>query len=299
MEARYFTLNALRELSPSGSHVRVYRVRTRPQYDEYGRTLYIRRRFVAFNDQHGGHLCSCMKGTHTGIPCRHFFAVLRLVPTEGFSLRDVASRWVQPPLRDYIDSRPVVYLNHLPAVHPIPETAVRSPNLSPSINLPTTPPVSMNPPATLAPKSPTPTTPATPAKGHKRQCDSTSVAPVNTPSSSPDKRLYVEMVNAAAELARMKPSPSKRRKVLEAIHGTRKEIIEEAAVVQAANASSVRDVEPVATPTRTSIDPVKFPRRGRKQTARVKASSEGRKRRPPRREAAKANPYIKSWVSRR
>ena len=214
MEARYFTLNALRELSPSGSHVRVYRVRTRPQYDEYGRTLYIRRRFVAFNDQHGGHLCSCMKGTHTGIPCRHFFAVLRLVPTEGFSLRDVASRWVQPPLRDYIDSRPVVYLNHLPAVHPIPETAVRSPNLSPSINLPTTPPVSMNPLATLAPKSPTPTTPATPAKGRKRQCDSTSVAPVNTPSSSPDKRLYVEMVNAAAELARMKPSPSKRRKAV-------------------------------------------------------------------------------------
>ena len=77
------------------------------ELDRYGREIEPQQRYVAIIS--GGHaLCTCLRGQNLGIPCRHFFAVMKLNPDIRFSLAQVHDQWIFPEKRRSKEMRPWV-----------------------------------------------------------------------------------------------------------------------------------------------------------------------------------------------
>lgn len=56
-------------------------------------------------------VCTCLKGRHSGIPCRHFFAVIKEHPAKHpFNIAQIHPRWVEYEKRQNSINRPWIYL---------------------------------------------------------------------------------------------------------------------------------------------------------------------------------------------
>ncbi|KZV84183.1 hypothetical protein EXIGLDRAFT_589923, partial [Exidia glandulosa HHB12029] len=67
------------------------------------------------------HICDCMMLSNLGMPCRHFFAVLRRVPATLFHIGLIRARWLKNPALDMSTLAPVS-LNHV-----VPEARLQLP----------------------------------------------------------------------------------------------------------------------------------------------------------------------------
>ena len=101
-EARYITFTSLLQSIPSHLLPRfhVYRVKPEDEYDNSGRRKYMRMRFVAILKS-GFAYCTCALERNSGVPCRHFFAVLTRTPpgTHYFNILQFHFNWVSPQER--------------------------------------------------------------------------------------------------------------------------------------------------------------------------------------------------------
>ena len=92
------------------SSVVVYRVKPPSVYNTLGLVEYKRKRYVVIHSE-GHEICSCLHGRHTGIPCRHFFAVVKYAKRpHGFNIAQVHEHWINPLLIGETRVRPWVYL---------------------------------------------------------------------------------------------------------------------------------------------------------------------------------------------
>ena len=107
-EARYITFTSLLQSIPPyllpGFHV--YRIKPEDEYDDSGRRKYMRMRFMAILKS-GFAYCTCALKRHSGVPCRHFFAVLIRTPpgTHYFNILQIYFNWVSPQERRRASNR--------------------------------------------------------------------------------------------------------------------------------------------------------------------------------------------------
>jgi hypothetical protein len=112
-EERYMTLSSIIDLVPPEYRDTsvIYRVKPPDEFDRFGRCVYTYRRFVAIRPD-GQSICTCLLGRHLGIPCAHFFAVLRQFPQNEFNISMVHPHWQLPDQRIRAQTRPFVHLRH-------------------------------------------------------------------------------------------------------------------------------------------------------------------------------------------
>src|SRR5271169_2159022 len=112
IENRYVTLDALLDCIPvpARAEMRMYRVKPQDVIDKSGRCIYIKKRYVAILSK-GEHICTCLLGRHTGIPCQHFFAVINRFRTRhGFNISEVHTHWRLPSERERSELRQWIHL---------------------------------------------------------------------------------------------------------------------------------------------------------------------------------------------
>ena len=110
-EARYMTLKSVMDLVPehARSTVKIHRIKPPNRYNTLGQVEYKRKRYVVIF-RNGFELCTCLLGRHTGIPCSHFFAVLRHRTEHSFNIAQINQRWHNPLDLPSSGSRPWVSL---------------------------------------------------------------------------------------------------------------------------------------------------------------------------------------------
>ncbi|TEB35807.1 hypothetical protein FA13DRAFT_1624509 [Coprinellus micaceus] len=78
----------------------------------------------------GGYVCDCTMGLNMGIPCRHFFAVLRQNTNLTLRMNMIAKRWYKNQNLD-TESMPQVSASEIgPALRPPPSAATQHPKAS-------------------------------------------------------------------------------------------------------------------------------------------------------------------------
>ncbi|KAJ3508004.1 hypothetical protein NMY22_g16753 [Coprinellus aureogranulatus] len=70
----------------------------------------------------GGYVCDCAMGLSMGIPCRHFFAVLKKSANLKLRLDIIAKRWYKDPNLNVTSVHPVSASESAPAIHRPPVT---------------------------------------------------------------------------------------------------------------------------------------------------------------------------------
>ena len=120
LDARYVTLAALLQSVPQEQRegIQVYRVKPDDKTEPGGKTTYVRRRHLAILNT-GFALCTCAMERHVGIPCRHFFAVLRMMAngTYGFNIAQVNLHWHLPHELSRSQERDWIYLSRTQTSH--------------------------------------------------------------------------------------------------------------------------------------------------------------------------------------
>jgi hypothetical protein len=106
------TLASIMDLVPPSDRasVKIYRVKPSNRYNALGTVEYKRKRYIVIRPD-GFELCTCLYGRHTGVPCRHFFAVVNHAPeTHGFNIAQVHRHWINPLEVDNAVGRSWIYL---------------------------------------------------------------------------------------------------------------------------------------------------------------------------------------------
>ena len=119
VNARYVTLASLLQSVPEKQRTgaKVYRVKPDDKLEDGGKVTYVRRRHVAILNT-GFHLCTCVLERHVGIPCRHFFAVLRVMRENKheFNIAQVNLHWHLPHELSRSQTRSWISIHRTPNV---------------------------------------------------------------------------------------------------------------------------------------------------------------------------------------
>lgn len=171
------TLQSLLNLLPRNvvpqSHL--YCVKPPDEIDRRGTIVHLRQRFVAILPD-GQAICSCLKGRHHGIPCRHFLAVLRKFRNHSFNMKLLHYHWQRLDKRTEALSRPDVYLPQTEYLREIFADATESTTIeAPTINA-----ASAGDPSLLStpPKASTPQTKAAFSNAKDTISDTQGAAPL-------------------------------------------------------------------------------------------------------------------------
>jgi hypothetical protein len=117
VDARYVTLASLLQSVPEKQRegAKVYRVKPDDKLEDGGKVTYVRRRHVTILNT-GFHLCTCVLERHVGIPCRHFFAILRVMreSKHKFNIAQVNLHWHLPHELSRSQNRPWISIHRAP-----------------------------------------------------------------------------------------------------------------------------------------------------------------------------------------
>jgi len=265
-EARYMTLKSVMDLVPehARSTVKIYRIKPPNRYNTMGQVEYKRKRYVVIF-RNGFDLCTCLLGRHTGIPCSHFFAVLRHRTEHSFNIAQINQRWHNPLDLASSCSRPWVSLQTEPQEISNVDEVVTEPSW---------------PPADLEVVNRTET-----EKQMEQQAHLEMTPRQHRIHDSAKKRIHREITNLTDEIMKHN-SPTRQINFRNRLAAAFKEIQEENRVanyheptVETSPHPELDKTEGETTdsrPTENPLDPLPYPKKGRKQTKRIAASMEGR-----------------------
>lgn len=265
-EARYMTLKSIMDLVPehARSTLKIYRIKPPNRYNTLGQVEFKRKRYVVIF-RNGFELCTCLLGRHTGIPCSHFFAVLRHRTKHSFNIAQINQRWHNPSDLQSSGSRPWVSLQTEPQ-----ETS----NVDEIVT------ESAWPPADLEVVNMTGTEMQMEQQAHLEM-----IPHQHRVHDSAKKRIHREVINLTDEIMKHN-SPIRQINFRDHLAAAFREIQEENRIAnyQEPAMETSQHPEPDNTerettescPMENPLDPLPYPKKGRKQTKRIAASIEKR-----------------------
>ena len=242
-----------------------FRVKPNDIFGAGGERTYIRRRIVAIMPN-GYAICTCIMERHIGFPCRHFFAVLNHNAQHGFNVIQVHLHWHEPAEIALAQGRPWINLNRTPVEKKSEKRRLDSEHDDSAVPI-----ISHTSSCSAEPQLPDISmvesldhgNPLAIASGQNIRS-----APV-TPKKRPSQ--YHEIQNEIQKFLKSTPPPDIFKETIEYLKERGQEISKRRRIVNMRNESKEEGNSQVSI---ENLDPLMFPKTGRKASKRIKSSTE-------------------------
>ena len=211
----------------------------------------------------GGYpICTCMLERHVGFPCRHFFAVMNKHTEHEFNIMQVHLHWHDPQKILLSQGREWIYLDRRPSFKLPRRRAPESPKTVQIISRRSSPD---DLPQAVS---------DAPLKQESNKAIASGQNVRSAPSTPSRKRSHwVELHDEMQKLLKLDPTIDIFNDTLQYLKSQRGEVTKRRRIVNKLPESSTGQVGE-GVPLNENLDPLTFPKYGRKLSRRIKSSTE-------------------------
>lgn len=242
-----------------------FRVKSNDIFEAGGERTYICRWIVAIMPD-GTAICTCIMERHMGFPCRHFFAVLNHNPRHRFNIMQIHLHWHEPAEITFAQGRSWIHLNRTPKEKKSQKRRRDSGSDEPRVSI-------ISRESSCTPRSQSLDISMIESLDYRnwlaiasgQNLRSASVTPKKTPSQ------YHEMHSEIQKFLKSGSSPDVFNETIEYLKEQGQEISKRRRIVNMRNESNEEGNSQVSM---ENLDPLMFPKTGRKVSKRIKSKTE-------------------------